>query len=97
MQKSDSVPSDSAPSDSAPSDCLTILARASYEAPAGIIPSLDRRVGIQLRATETGRFRWFHDDGSPTIAEGESPEAAHRAAWFAWNRRGLEVMQGESP
>ncbi len=81
-------------SDKPQSDTQRILARASYEAPQGVVPIKGKRVGIMLQPTDDGHYRWFHDDGSPTIAEGADPKAAHRAAWFAWHNRDLQVTDG---
>jgi hypothetical protein len=68
------------------------VARASILAPPGLRPYGDRRVHVYLRPTPDGRFRWFHEDGSPTVVDGATVDAASRVARLVWRESEIEVI-----
>ncbi len=68
-----------------------VLASLSILSPPSGRPDEDGRVRLHLRQTKTGRYRWFHKDGSPTVVAESSVENALRAANFAWRTWDLRV------
>ncbi|GAB4149331.1 MAG: hypothetical protein Fur0037_17660 [Planctomycetota bacterium] len=67
------------------------LAHASIPVPPGMVCLGRTRLEIYLRATDKGRYRWYHSDGSPTVIEGQTPRQAIEVARLVWHD--LEVRE----
>jgi hypothetical protein len=74
-----------------------VLSRATLLAPPGMQNGVDRRVHVNLVETGNGRYRWFRDDGTPTVVDGSSIERAHVAAKFAWRAWDLQIEPLSAP
>ena len=61
------------------------LAHASIPVPRGMAHLGVARVDVFLRATDGGRYRWFHSNGSPTVVEGVTVEQAVQVAQLVWS------------
>ncbi len=70
-----------------------ILSRASIVPPPGMQMDNRPRVEVYLASTEAGKYRWFREDGTPTVVAGNSVENASRAAGFAWKAWDLQIEE----
>ncbi len=67
-----------------------VLASASMKAPPGMqSPGVDR-VNVYLKTDEVG-FRWFREDGKPTVVQSATIEGACKVAQLAWRNWELEI------
>ena len=65
-----------------------VLARASIKAPPGMraYSDIQPRVNVQLRPTDDGEYRWFREDGTPTIVHAPTIEQANHLAEMVWRQ-----------
>ncbi len=63
---------------------LDILASASIPVTRDLVHLGVKRLDVYLRPSGSGRFRWFHADGKPTVVDGASVDEAVRVAQLVW-------------
>ena len=55
-----------------------------------------RRVRVFLKSTDDGEFRWFREDGTPTVVHAPTVEHASHLAELTWRNWELEIEDGRT-